>query len=322
LKNRLITLLKVAVSLGLVVYIVTRPMILHADWGQMAANLRPELWLAGLAIYFGAIALNVFKWKYLLGTLGVRVPYSRLFRHNLVGLFFANLPLNMVGADVARGWDLARQMDGGPGAAACVAVSVLVDRLAGLAAFLLAGTLGLAYAVAVLGRADMQWLLIVVALVLAGYSLAFALLMSARLRRLAERLFRLGPLRRFMPLYQRVSDSVQVYRTHAGALVVALGLGLGTVAGTCVVNYLAAAATGSGVPLLWAAILTPLTAFVPFIPSVASGLGVNQGVFVALYHNLAGIAAPAAALALSLAMQLVIYVASLPGGVLWWRKRG
>jgi len=310
----------VTISLGLFAYIVTRPTILHADWGYMLANLRPWPWLLGLAVYFVAIGLNVFKWQYLLNTLGVRVPYPDLFRHNLVGLFFANL-LNMIGADVARGWDLARGMDGTPGVTAPVAVSVLVDRLVGLAAFLVAAVAGLAYAVIGLGRAGMSWLLTTMIVVLAAYALAFALLMSQRLRRLVEKLFRLGPLARLLPLYLKLSDSVQVYRTHAGALVVAFGVGLVTVAGTCAVNYLAAMTVGADVPVVWALILTPLTAFVPFIPSIAAGLGVNQGVYVALYFSLAGLLSASDALAMSLAMQVIIYTASLPGGVLWLQTK-
>jgi len=286
----------------------------------MLANLRPWPWLLGLAIYFLAIGLNVFKWQYLLNTLGVRVPYLNLFRHNLVGLFFANL-LNMIGADVARGWDLARGMDGTPGVKAPVAVSVLVDRLVGLGAFLVAAVAGLAYAVLGLHRPDMSWLLTTMIVVLAAYTLSFALLMSQRLRRLVEKVFRLGPLARLLPLYRRLSDSVQVYRTHAGALIVAFGLGLATVATTCVVNYLAALTVGARVPVEWVFVLTPLTAFVPFIPSIAAGLGVNQGVFVALYDNLAHLLPASDALAMSLAMQIIIYASSLPGGVLWWGKR-
>jgi len=310
----------VTISLGLFAYIVTRPTILHADWGYMLANLRPWPWLLGLAVYFIAIGLSVFKWQYLLNTLDVRVPYPNLFRHNLVGLFFANL-LNMIGADVARGWDLARDMEGRPGVNALIAVSVLVDRLVGLAAFLVAAVAGLTCAVVGLGRADMSWLLTTMIVVLAGYALAFALLMSQRLRGLVEKVFRLGPLIRLLPLYRRLSDSVQVYRTHAGALVVAFGLGLATVAGTCVVNYLAAMTVGADVPAVWVFILTPLTAFVPFIPSIAAGLGVNQGVFVALYSGLTGLLSASDALAMSLAMQMIIYAASLPGGVLWLVKR-
>jgi uncharacterized protein (TIRG00374 family) len=318
LKDKLLAVLKVAISVGLVAYILTRPTILGADWDAMLSDLRMWPWLVAVAIYFVAIGLNVLKWQYLLATLGVQVPYPSLFRHNLVGLFFANLPLSMVGGDIARGWDLARHTTG---QTAPVAVSVLVDRLVGLAAFLVAAVLGLAYAVAGLERSDLTWLLATIALVLVVFAVACAVLMSERLRHLVERIFGLGPLSRLLPVYQKLSDSVQVYRNHAGALVVAFGLGLLTVAATCVVNYLAAVTVGADVPLLWAFVLTPLTPFALYIPSIASGLGVNQAVFVALYHNLTGLIPEAPAFAMSLVMQVTIYISSLPGAVLWWQRR-
>ncbi|MGD8625105.1 MAG: lysylphosphatidylglycerol synthase transmembrane domain-containing protein [Anaerolineae bacterium] len=317
MKNKLFNALKVAISLGLIVYIFTRPTIRQADWQAMLADVRLWPWLVALAIYFFAIGLNVLKWQYLLRTLGVDVPYASLFRHNLVGLFFANLPLSMIGGDIARGWDLARHVEG---QGAPVAVSVLVDRLVGLAAFLVAAVLGLAYAVYGLGRADLRWLLLTIAGVLLAFGLAFGVLMSQRLRRLVERLF-LGPLARLLPLYQKLSDSVQVYRTHTGALLVAFGLGMATVLATCVVNYLAAMTVGAAVPFTWVLVLTPLTPIALYIPSIASGLGVNQAVFVALYHNLTGLIPQAPALAMSLVMQLTIYAASLPGAFLWWQRR-
>jgi uncharacterized protein (TIRG00374 family) len=318
LKDKLLGILKAAISLGLVAYILTRPTILEADWSAILASLRVWPWLVAIVVYFAAIGLNVLKWQYLLRTLEVHVPYPSLFRHNLVGLFFANLPLSMVGGDIARGWDLARHSRE---QAAPVAVSVLVDRMVGLAAFLVAGVLGLAYAVAGLGRPDLTWLLVTTGMFLLVFALAFAVLMSERLRHLVERFFGLGPLGRFLPLYQKLSDSVQVYRTHAGALLVALGLGLLTVAATSVVNYLAAMTVGADVPLIWAFVLTPLTPFALYIPSIASGLGVNQAVFVALYHSLTGLIPEAPALAMSLVMQVTIYVSSLPGAVLWWQRR-
>ena len=317
MKNRLLAVLKVAVSLGLIAYIFTRPTIRDADWGAMLAGFRPWPWLLALGIYFLAIGLNVLKWQYLLRTLDVAVPYAGLFRHNLVGLFFANLPLSMIGADIARGWDLARHTEG---QGAPVAVSVLVDRVVGLGAFLVAAMLGLLYAVYGLARTDLAWLLVTIALVLGAFLLAFAVLMSQRLRRLVERLF-FGPLGRLLPLYHKLSDSIQVYRTHAGALAAAFGLGLATVLTTCVVNYLAAVAVGAEVAFVWVLILTPLTPIALYIPSIASGLGVNQAVFVALYHNLTALMPQAPALAMSLAMQLIIYCASLPGAVLWWQRR-
>ena len=318
-KDRLLTLLKVAISLGLIVYIFYQPTIRNADWGAILSQFRPGLWLLALAIYFVAIGFQVLKWRYLLRTLGVYVPYLSLYRHNLVGLFFANLPLSMIGGDIARGWDLARQTDG---QGAQVAVSVFVDRIVGMAAYLLAAVLGLAYAVAILGRSDLTWLLTALTVLLAIAAAGFAVLMSQRLRRLVEGLFGLGPLRRFLPLYQKLSDSVQVYRNHRRALIVALGIGLAVVATTCIVNYVAARSAGVAVSVAWVFVLTPLTAIAPLLPSIASGLGWNQGVFIVLYYELAGaVSDPASALAMSLAMQAIILIASLPGAFLWWQKR-
>jgi uncharacterized protein (TIRG00374 family) len=318
LKDRVLNLLKAAISLGLVAFIFTRPTIVEADWTAILSHLRPWPWLAALGIYLVAIGFNVLKWQYLLRTLDVTVPFLGVFRHQLVGLFFANLPLSMLGGDVARGWDLARSVEGKTEA---IAVSVLVDRLVGLAAFLMAAALGLAFAVVSLGRADLAWLLTTVALILAAFVVALVVLMSQRIRGFIERIFRARLLSRFLPFYEGLSDAVQGYRTHLGALAVALGLGLCTVLATCAVNYLAAATVGARVPFVWVLILTPLTPFALYIPSIASGLGVNQAVYVALYSGLAGALNPAEALAMSLAMQLIIYVASLPGAALWWRRR-
>ena len=322
MKDKLLNVLKVAISLGLVTYIfLSFP---DVDWGAVVSGLRLWPWLVGLALYFVAIGFNVLKWQYLLRTLGVQVPYPSLYRYNLVGLFFANLPLSMIGADIARGWDLARNLEG---QTAQVAVSVLVDRLIGLAGYLIGAVTGMACAVLFLGRPDLAWLLVTLAVLLCGFALALAVLMSQRLRRLVEKLFGWGPLRRFLPVYQKLSDSVQVYRTHGGALVVALGIGLLTVITTCVVNYLAALAAGTDVSLAWVFVLTPLTAFAPFLPSIASGLGWNQGVFIVLYVELAQLgggnpeAFAASVLVMSLAMQAIIIASSLPGAVLWWQKR-
>ena len=318
LKDRLLNILKVVISLGLIAFIFMQEDIRTADWGAILANFRVWIWLLALAIYFVAIGFNVLKWQYLLRTLSIDVAFPSLYRHNIVGLFFANLPLSMVGGDIARGWDLARSTEG---QGAQVAVSVLVDRLVGLAGFLVAAVLGLGAAVLLLDRPDLTWLLAAMALLLAGFATACAVLMSQRLRRLVEKLFGLGPLSRLLPLYQKLSDSVQVYRTHGGALVVALGIQLLTVVTTCIVNYMAALSVRADVPIEWVFVLTPLTAFAPFLPSIASGLGWNQGVFIVLYTELAGLLPEASALAMSLAMQFIIIVASLPGGVLWWRRR-
>ena len=102
LKDRLLNILKVAISLGLVAFIFMQEDIRTADWGAILADFRVWIWLLALAIYFVAIGFNVFKWQHLLRTLRIEVTFPSLYRHNIVGLFFANLPLSMVGGDIAR----------------------------------------------------------------------------------------------------------------------------------------------------------------------------------------------------------------------------
>ncbi len=316
MKDRLLFLLKVLISLGLIFYLFSRVEMRQVAEAIGAANY----WylLSALALYFVAICLNVVKWRYLLQAQGLSIPFLGLVRHTLVGLFFANLPLAMVAGDIARGYDLARHI---PGRQAEVAISVVVDRLVGLSSFIVAATVMLAYAIFGLGRADLAWLLITVAVVLLAFVVGFAVLLSRWLRGLVERLFGWGPVARFSGLYGGLSDAVQVYRAGTGALVVAFAIALLGVLTTTLVNWLAANAVQAGIPFLWVLVFNPLTPIAQFIPSIASGLGVNQGVFVGLYSTIGGVASPAKALAMSLVMQVIIYLASLPGGVLWWRKR-
>ncbi len=316
MRDKLFTAFKVLISLGLIVYLFTRIDLAEVKTALASANY---LYLAlALILYFGAIALNVYKWGYLLRTQGLAVPFINLLSHTLVGLFFANLPLSQVMGDIARGVDLARHTKGH---GAEVAVSVLMDRLVGLASFLFASVVTLALAVFSWGRVDLTSLWVTVLLVLLAFAIALAVLLSRRLRGLVERLFVRRPLSRFVTLYQSLSDSVQMYRSNVGALAVAFCIALSGVLVTNIVNFLAAESVQAAIPLLWIFVFNPLTPIAQFIPSIGSGLGVNQGVFVLLYSIVGKVTGQPQALAMSLVMQVLIYIVSLPGGVLWWRAR-
>jgi len=316
LRDRLFTALKVLISLGLIAYLFTRIDLAEVKTALALANY---LYLVlALALYLVAIALNVYKWGYLLRAQGLTVPFINLLHHTFVGLFFANLPLSQVMGDIARGMDLARHTKG---RGAEVAVSVLMDRLVGLASFLFASAVTLAFAVFSLARTDLTSLWVTVLVVLLAFVIALAMLLSRRLRGLVEQVFKWQPLSRFQALYRNLSGATQMYRSNSGALVVAFLVALLGVLVTNVVNFLAAESVQAAVPLMWVFVFNPLTPIAQFIPSIGSGLGVNQGVFVLLYSVIGGVTGQPQALAMSLVMQVVIYIASLPGGVLWWQAR-
>ncbi|HIQ04946.1 MAG TPA: hypothetical protein EYH31_04520, partial [Anaerolineae bacterium] len=77
---------------------------------------------------------------------------------------------------------------------------------------------------------------------------------------------------------------------------------------------------GGGIPLLFIFLFNPLIALVLLIPISIGGLGVNQNVYP-FFFGLVGVP-EGLALAVSILIQFIIIVSSLPGGVLWWRMRG
>ena len=133
-----------------------------------------------------AIVVNGVKWQILLRAQGVRVPFGAVLRFLFTGFFFNNfLPAN-VGGDVMRGYGLARYTD----RTADAAVSVIVDRIVGLIAYMSTAAVAAIVAVNLAGQHALQqveWVAIVALAALAGL---FAMLLSRRLRALITRLFR------------------------------------------------------------------------------------------------------------------------------------
>jgi len=309
MKKAITTALKVTISLGLLIFLLTKPEI-HQSW-ELFLKARLDLLVLAFAIYFLAIFTNIYKWQLLLKSAGMDVPFGNLTGYFFTGLFFGNFLLPMVAGDVMRGYGLAVDSE----QAAEAAISVLVDRLVGLASFLFGGLLGVAFALWGLGRRDFSSLALVVLAANILFLLGFASLLSRRLRKLLERI--VGGNAVFL----RLSSAVNVYREKPAALgkaflVAILGLYL-----TSLVNWCASEAVHAGISPIYIFILNPLTPFAPLLIPSVGGLGVNQGTFVFLYNNVAGVASPAGAFSLSLVMQAIIYITSLPGAFLWWRQK-
>jgi uncharacterized membrane protein YbhN (UPF0104 family) len=313
LKNRAFTLLKVAVSLGLIAYLFMR-----MDLSQLGETLRRANYVyllpAGV-LYVAAMTNAAFKWYVLLRAQGIRVPFRAILGYTYIGFFFNNfLPAN-VGGDVMRGYGLARYTE----RTAEAAISVIVDRIVGLVAFMVSAVGSAAVAILVLQRSELEGVeaaAVVSLIVVAG---GFGIILSRRVRVLLANVFRWKPLQPLSPLYGRASGAIGAYRYRYGALAAAFGLSLLTLVLTNFTDYLLAQSLGGGMPLIYIFVFNPIIAFVLLVPISIGGLGVTQAIypfFYGLVHVPANLA-----FAVALLKQLVIYATSLPGGVLWWRGR-
>lgn len=315
MNGRVLTLLKLLVSLGLIALLL-RQVDIAEVWAVLrGANLL--LVVLAIVLYLGAIMSNAAKWAVLLRAQGVQVPFGSLVRHTFVGVFFNNF-LPIVGADVVRGYGLARETATTAGAA----VSVVVDRLVGLLVFTSAGTLaalvtvrwsGIASGEAVGLLAAVGWVGFVVTL---GLLIGFLVLLSDRVRGLVEQLTtHLLLLRPVVPIVLKLSAAVGAYRRRLAVLLVAYGVGVITILLSNVVNWLLFVAIDVEIHPLYVFIFNPIVGLIMVVPISIGGLGVNQNVFPVLY-GFAGVF-PAPAVAVSLLLQLTIALTSLPGGLAW-----
>jgi uncharacterized protein (TIRG00374 family) len=245
--------------------------------------------------------------------------------YTFVGFFFNNfLPAN-VGGDVMRGFGLARYTE----RSAEAAVSVIVDRIIGLVAFMFTAVVAAFAAINLLqmeqagagqilakNLAQIESIAIVGMVVIAG---GFAVMLSHRLRQALGQVFKFRLLQPLAPLYQRISDAFGAYRHQYGVLFWAFTVGVGTVLLTGLVDIAIVAGLHGEIAPIYIFLLNPIIAVALIAPISIGGLGMMSGLYV-YFYGLVGVP-QTLAFALSLIKQAITYLGSLPGGVLWWRNR-
>ena len=283
---------------------------------QHLARANVALLFAALALYFLAIALSVAKWQVLVRAQNIPASFGDLLVYYFVGLFFGNLLPSNVGGDVVRAYGLVRAS----GRAEAAAISVLVDRLMGLVAFLGAAVVMAVLATLTLTRgSELEQIEIATVVAAALFVLAAALMFSRRISQRVKRVFDLALLRSLQPIAERVYHALQVYRQSYRALALNVALSACIVVVTTCVWYVVALALGESVSIFYFFLFNPLIAFVLLIPISFNGLGPKEATAV-FFFGLIGMPNEVA-LSMSLIFHLIVVLTSLPGGGLWWRER-
>ena len=313
MKKHLFTSLKVLVSLGLIVYLFlrmdleqVRMVLYHANYLHL---------LPAALLFLAAMTNSALKWYILLRAQRIAVPFHAILIYTYVGFFFNNfLPAN-VGGDVMRGYGLARYTE----RTAEAAISVIVDRIVGLTAFMVCAAVSAAVAILFLHHTELQGVEVAAMVALGLIVGGFAAILSCRIRAQLGRVFCWRPLMPLSSLYQRTSEALDAYRHSYAALATAFCVSLFTLILTNMTDYLIAQSLGGGVALIYIFIFNPIIAFVLLVPVSIGGLGVTQAIYP-FFYGLVGVPA-SLAFSISLLKQLIIYVTSVLGGILWWRGK-
>jgi uncharacterized protein (TIRG00374 family) len=327
-KDKLLTVTKAIVSLGLMAYLLYRFLSDPQDREVLFTTLTTaNYWylFVALVLFVIAVITNAVKWHVLLRAQGIPVPLRALTIYTFVGFFFNNfLPAN-VGGDVMRGFGLARHTE----RSAEAAVSVIVDRIIGLAAFMFTAVVAAIIAVNVISQEQfansetvVENLILVEIVSVIGMAAivgGFAVLLSRRLRGMAGKVFEIKFFRPLAPIYQGISDAFGAYRHQYSALFWAFSVGVVTVLLTGLIDVAIVAGLRGEIAPVYIFLFNPMIAILLIIPISIGGLGTGSVLYV-YFYGLVGVP-EALSFALSLVKQLVIYMGSLPGGILWLRGR-
>jgi uncharacterized protein (TIRG00374 family) len=292
--------------------VVTAALLVGVTWSldlgalaRKAAHLDLRWVGAAFVVVFAAVAISAWKWGLVLTWRGVPLPYPRLFRHYLVGLFFNNVLPTTVGGDAVRAWAAARDTGDPPAAVG----SVIAERLVAGGALGVTALLGLPF-----GEVTPRLVVLVLAFLAVDVAVAGAFLVP----RVADRVALSVLPRRLAGARGAVTATIGVVRDalEAPALVLRL-FALSVVFQLLVAAVNACLFEAMGVPVSLArcVVYTPMIFTVTMLPVSLSGLGVREAAYV-FFFGREGIAR-ADAVAASLLFFVVVGLASLPGAPLF-----
>ena len=136
LRRRIGLILQTLVS-ALIIAWLTR----IVDWAQVWSHMRTmdPAWIVTAVLCFAPVLFTVsWRWRMLLAVHGVHLSFWRIFELTMIGQFFSALGVGTTGGDVIKIFYAARAV---PQRRAAVAFTILLDRVIGLVALLLFGTL-------------------------------------------------------------------------------------------------------------------------------------------------------------------------------------
>lgn len=269
---------------------------------------RPDVLVLALAATFANIPLEALRWHILLRVQGIDLRLLRTTRILATSTFFANFLPGAAGGDLIRAVYIYKAAQGRRAAAM---LSILIDRLIGLVAFVLLGLAALSIRPGTIARPielatlalSLLFIAALIALFLHGHRLADIVrrLLGGRSARLAQIVDDTGAALRQYGRDWRSTGLALVL----SAAIVALAVGPIVLIAEAM-PYPGPSALDYGIAGLYALIANSL-------PVTPGGLGIGEGAFASACLMLAPHAARAAYGTIFLAFRCVFILSTLPG---------
>jgi len=290
MNKKIVILLKVVVSLGLITLLVNQ-----VDFNKIVnilKNVDITMIIYALILLIIQVFIATTRWQYVLKCQKIMLDYKNTLQILWSGLFFNQAMPSSVGGDVIRGYYLKKQgMTLGR-----ATLGVLMDRLFGMIGLVL---LVLASLPLLFELVDDPIARTGVLFIAVGISLALLFIF-------------------FTDKLPGNFSHIKVIRgLYNGIIILLISILIHLISVFAVMTM----SIGLGLDIEWGGFLlmVPLVGLMMVVPISIAGWGVREGVMVVGFGYLG--VAPEAALALSILYGLLMLVVALPGGVVWALKR-
>ena len=309
MKKTLLTLLQVAVTVGLLWWVFHDP----AKRAQMGEALRQANWgwlWIGVGVFFMCTILATVRWKVLLNVQGIDMGWVRTWQLFMVGMFFNLFMLGSTGGDVVKMFLTMREA---PDNKAAALLSVFMDRVIGMMALILISLGFLYFRYDVLSHSPASSALLTTLL----WLLAAAVVVTVGMF-VGSAFGWVHYLPSWTPLRGRiveVSAACHMYAKGWRQTIWAFLVSFPLFAMFFITFYCAARAFTDQLGLVDVFSVLPIVAVITAIPISVSGIGVRESLFVSLLAPF-GITAAIATL-ISVTGFLINTVGSLAGGLVF-----
>lgn len=294
--------------IGLIFYFVD-----FREVGRIVTHANPWYLLALFVLFYFDRGLMAYKWDMLLQTVNIKIPFAHLFQiYVIVPLSGTVLP-STIGGDIFRLFSISRYKINNK----AVLASMVMERFVALICTLILASIGLSLALYLMGDSGyfngIGWLLALGVGLIIAFPLIIWIISTQDLEKIVGRLEEIPFIGKIAGKLHQVYLLCYDYKNHPQTLIKVTGWTLLEQTVPIVENLLMIYALNINVSLTSLIIIVPIIALAVRLPISLDGLGVQEGLYVALF-GLAGVSASEAFL-LSTISRIYPMLAALPWGV-------
>lgn len=299
LNGKLSFLIRIAVSLGLIAFMLSR--LDGDDMLRFLPRADVSLVLLTLVTVFVDRSFMVVRWMKLVEALDIHVPRLRVVKIFFLSTFFGSFLPSGVGGEAVRAVSFSRLTSRRVESVA----SVVMDRMLGLLSMLLMGLMSLTVFYRVYPHPALVGVVVVLAVgVVAALALGLSRTMHARVLALGKENW-----------LSKATRAMGRYRDRLGTLALVLGLSLGVQGLRVLQAYFLSEALDLETPLIYFLCFIPPILVVTMLPISVGGWGTTNVAYVALFSQV-GMDRDGA-FVLSVLILALGVIGNLPGGLIY-----